>query len=36
LENKDLQKELCSNIQKIAVKDAAIQIADIAIGLIKK
>jgi len=36
LENKDLQKELSSNIQKIAVKDAAIQIADIAIGLIKK
>jgi len=36
LENKDLQKELGSNIQKIAVKDAAIQIADIAIGLMKK
>ena len=36
LENKGLQKELGSNIQKIAVKDAAIQIADIAIGLIKK
>jgi UDP-N-acetylglucosamine--N-acetylmuramyl-(pentapeptide) pyrophosphoryl-undecaprenol N-acetylglucosamine transferase len=36
LENKDLQKKLSSNIQKIAVKDAAIKIADIAIGLIKK
>ena len=36
LENKEVQKELGSNIQKIAVKDAAIQIADIAIGLIKK
>jgi UDP-N-acetylglucosamine--N-acetylmuramyl-(pentapeptide) pyrophosphoryl-undecaprenol N-acetylglucosamine transferase len=36
LENKDLQKKLGGNIQKIAVKDAAIQIADIAIGLMKK
>lgn len=36
LENKDLQKELSNNIKKIAVKDAAIQIADIALGMIKK
>ena len=33
LEDKSLQTELSVNIQKIAVKDAAIQIADIAIGL---
>tara|TARA_B100000161_G_scaffold249398_1_gene206944 strand:+ start:659 stop:1762 length:1104 start_codon:yes stop_codon:yes gene_type:complete len=34
--NKKLQKELISNIKKLAVTDAADQIADISLGLLKK
>ena len=34
--NKKLQKELISNIKKLAVTDAAEQIADISLGLLKK
>jgi UDP-N-acetylglucosamine--N-acetylmuramyl-(pentapeptide) pyrophosphoryl-undecaprenol N-acetylglucosamine transferase len=36
IKNKELQESLSSNIQKIAVKDAAKQIAEIALGMIKK
>jgi len=34
--NKKLQKELISNIKKLAVTDSAEQIADISLGLLKK
>jgi UDP-N-acetylglucosamine--N-acetylmuramyl-(pentapeptide) pyrophosphoryl-undecaprenol N-acetylglucosamine transferase len=36
IKNKELQESLSRNIQKIAVKDAAKQIAEIALGMIKK